>query len=47
VDSEVLVAPVDSGIFNENRVGVESKIIAETASKGNAWIRKRSQPLLT
>ena len=47
MDSEELVALVDLEIFNENRVDAASEIITETASKGDAWIQKRSQPLLT
>jgi hypothetical protein len=47
VDSEALAAPVDSEKVNENRVGADWEIITETLSKGDAWIRKRSQPLLT
>jgi hypothetical protein len=39
--------PVDSKKVNENRVDADWKIITETPSKGDAWIRKRSQPLLT
>jgi hypothetical protein len=42
VDSEELAAPVELEIFNENRVVADSEIITETASKGDAWIRKRS-----
>jgi len=47
MDSEELVGPVDSDIFNENRVVADSEIIAKTASKGEAWIRESTQPLLT
>jgi len=38
---------VDSEKVNENRVDVDWKIITEKPSKGEAWIWKRSQPLLT
>jgi len=47
VDSEGLTAPVDSEKVNKNRVGVDWEIIIETPSKSDAWIRKRSQTLLT
>jgi len=46
VDSEVLAAPVDWKKVNENWVAADSKIIIETALKGDTWIRKCSQPLL-
>jgi hypothetical protein len=36
-----------SEIINENRVATASKIINETGSTGDAWIRQRKQPLLT
>jgi len=35
---------VDLEIINENGVAVESEIINETASTGDAWIRKRKEP---
>jgi hypothetical protein len=38
---------VDSEKVHENIVVVDWKIITETPSKGDAWIQKRSQPLLT
>jgi hypothetical protein len=47
VDSEELTALVDSEKVNENGVGADWEIITEIPSKGDAWIRKRSQPLLT
>jgi hypothetical protein len=47
VDSEEVTAPVDSEKVNENRVGADREIITEAPSKGDAWIRKGSQPLLT
>jgi len=47
VDSEEPATPLDIEKVNENRVGADSEIITETASKGDAWIQKRSQPLLT
>ena len=46
MDSEELAAPVDSEKVNKNRVGANCEIITETPSKGDAWIWKRSQPLL-
>jgi hypothetical protein len=47
VDSEELPAPVDYEKVNENGVGADWEIVTETNSKGDAWIRKRSLPLLT
>ena len=47
MDSEELEAPVDLEKVNKNGVGADWEIITESASKGDAWIRKRSQPLLT
>jgi hypothetical protein len=47
VDSEALAGPVDSEKVNENWDGADWEIINEKPSKGDAWIRKRSQPLLT
>jgi hypothetical protein len=47
VDSEASAAPLDSEKFNENRVGVAWEIITKTPSKGDAWILKSSQPMLT
>jgi len=47
VDSEELTAPLDSEKVNENGVGAGREIVTETPSKGDAWIRKSSQPLLT
>jgi len=41
VDSEELIAPVDSEKVNENELGADWKIIAETPFKGDTWIRKR------
>jgi hypothetical protein len=41
VDSEELTAPVDSEKVNENKLGADWKIIAETPFKGDTWIRKR------
>jgi len=41
VDSEELAAPVDSEKVNENRLGADWKIVAETPFKGDTWIRKR------
>jgi len=36
---------VDLEIINENGVAGDSKIINESASTGDAWIRQRKQPL--
>jgi hypothetical protein len=47
VDSEILADPVDSEKINANLVAADSEIITQTSSKGDAWIRKRSHPLLT
>ena len=47
MDSEELAVPVDSEKVNENRVDADWEILIETPSKGDAWIWKRSQPLLT
>jgi len=47
VDSSTLAAPFDLEIVNENRVAAYSELVTETLSKGDAWIRQRSQPLLT
>jgi hypothetical protein len=47
VDSGELAAPVDSEKFNENVVSADWEIVIETLSKGDVWIQKRSQPLLT
>jgi hypothetical protein len=47
VDSSELADPVDSEIVNENRVTTDWEIITEKPSKGDAWIRKLSGPLLT
>jgi hypothetical protein len=40
-------SPVESEIINDNWVAADSEIITETTSKGDARIRKRSQPLVT
>jgi hypothetical protein len=47
VDSGELPALVDLQNVNENGVGDDWEIITETPFKGDAWIQKRSQPLLT
>jgi len=47
VDSKALLAPIDSEKINENCVAADSEIITETTSKGDAWIRQRSQPVMT
>ena len=47
MDSGELAAPVDSEKFNENVVSADWEIVTETLSKGDVWIQKRSQPLLT
>jgi hypothetical protein len=47
VDSEALAALVASEKVNENGVGADWEIITEKPFKGDLWIRKRSQPLLT
>jgi hypothetical protein len=44
---EELAALVDLEKVSENRVGADWEIIIKTISKGDAWIRERSQPLLT
>jgi hypothetical protein len=47
LDSSALAAPLYSEKVNENRVAAGWEIVTETLSKGDALIRKRSQPLLT
>ena len=47
MDSEVLAAPVDSEIVNENWATTVSEIVNETDSKADTWIRQLPQPLLT
>jgi hypothetical protein len=47
VDSELLAAPVELEKVNENCVGAAWKIVKETSSKGDTWIRQCAQPLLT
>jgi hypothetical protein len=47
VDSKELPVPVDWEKVNENGVGADLEIITETSFKGDAWIQKRLQPLLT
>jgi hypothetical protein len=47
VDSEELATTLDLENFNENGVSADWKFITETISKGDAWIRKHSQPLFT
>jgi hypothetical protein len=47
LDSSALAAPLYSEKVNENRVAAGWEIVTETPSKGDALIRKRSQPLLT
>uniref|UniRef100_A0A2K1Y9T4 Uncharacterized protein n=1 Tax=Populus trichocarpa TaxID=3694 RepID=A0A2K1Y9T4_POPTR len=44
--SKALAAPLYSEKVNENRVAAGWEIVTETPSKGDAWIWKRSQPLL-
>ena len=39
--------PVDLETLNENGATVVSATVNETDSKGDAWIQKCSQPLLT
>ena len=46
VDSEELIAPVDSEKVNENGVGATWEIISETPSKGDTLIWKRSLALV-
>jgi hypothetical protein len=47
VVSEALAALVDLEKVNKNGVGAAWEIVTETPSKVDAWIRKRSKPLLT
>jgi hypothetical protein len=47
VDSVELAAPFDSEKVNENGVRGDWEIFTKTPSKGDAWIRKSSQSLLT
>jgi len=47
MNSEELSSLIDSKKVNENGVGTNWKIVAETPFKGDAWIRKSSQLLLT
>jgi hypothetical protein len=45
VDSTAQRAHVGYEIINKNRVAVESEIINENASTGDAWIRQRKEPM--
>jgi hypothetical protein len=45
MDSTAQRAHVGSEIINKNIVAVESEIINETASTGDAWIRQRKEPM--
>jgi hypothetical protein len=47
MDSKAFAAPVDSDKVNKNGVAADSEIITKTTSKGEAWIRQHSQPLMT
>ena len=47
MDSSAPTAFVESEIVNDNWVAAESEIITETPTKGEAWIQKCSQPLLS
>jgi hypothetical protein len=38
--------PVESEIVTENWVAIASKIVTETASTGDLWFCKRTQPLV-
>jgi len=45
MDSTAQRAHVGYKIINKNRVAVESEIITETASTGDAWILQRKEPM--
>jgi len=47
MDSPAHIDPVDLEIVKENWVAADSEIVTETSSRVDAWIRQRSQPLLT
>jgi len=47
MDSWTHTTHFDLEIVKENRVAVYSEIITESASKGDAQIHQRTQPLLT
>jgi hypothetical protein len=44
MDLSAHTAPVESEIVEENWVVADSKIITETASRVDTWIRQRTQP---
>jgi len=45
MDSTAQRAHAGFEIINKNSVAAESKIINETASTGDAWIRQRKEPM--
>jgi hypothetical protein len=47
MESLAHTTPVDSETIKKNRVAALSEIITENVSKGDQWIRQRTQPLLT
>jgi hypothetical protein len=47
MESSAHTAPVHSETIKKNRVAALSEIITENVSRGDHWIRQRTQPLLT
>jgi len=47
MDSSAHATPVDSETIKKNRVVALSEILTENVSRGDPWIRQRTQPLLT
>jgi hypothetical protein len=46
MESSAHAAPVDSETIKKNRVAALSEIITENVSRGDQWIRQRTQDLL-
>jgi hypothetical protein len=46
MESSAHAAPVDSETIKKNRVAAFSEIITENVSRGDQWIRQRTQDLL-
>jgi hypothetical protein len=47
MESSAHTAPVDSETIKKSKVAALSEIITEKVSRGDQWIRPRTQPLLT
>jgi hypothetical protein len=47
MESSALAAPVDLETIKKNRVVALSEILTENVSRGDPWIRQRTQPLST